>query len=335
MKQARITKKRFAPHGLVRIFSVLVVAFFMVLLIAKPAVYMNAVTEGLKLFVIAVLPALFPFFFFSKLLTSLDVATQLAKFTKKPLRYLFNAPDAGGYIWVMSMLCGYPVGAKLVADCYETGIISEEECKSLIAFTSTSGPLFVLGTVASGMLGSYAAGAVILLTHYAGALLNGILFKNKRACETQTKTAQKRMPVSYDNLLSDAVNSSIFSVLAVGAYIAIFNMAVVALSETGALGAVSALFAKISVPPALTEGVLSGLVEMTRGALLLSQSGYALQTIIPLLAAVISFGGISVTLQSVTFLSKCKIKTGAYLVRKFSQALITFVLASIVCYFAF
>ena len=45
----------------------------------------------------------------------------MGKLLKKPISRLYNAPSQSGYILVMSLLSGYPVGAKLIDDFYENG----------------------------------------------------------------------------------------------------------------------------------------------------------------------------------------------------------------------
>ena len=134
----------------------------MAALIINPAKYMNSITVGLKLFSVSVLPALFPFFFFSKILTSLDVASSFGKAIQKPLRKIYNAPPITGYIVVMSMMSGYPLGAKLVSDCFSLGIIDENEAKSISTLASTSGPLFILGTIGASMLNNSLVGLTII-----------------------------------------------------------------------------------------------------------------------------------------------------------------------------
>jgi nucleoside recognition membrane protein YjiH len=79
-----------------RIFLIIIVTGIMAALVIYPERYIQSVQDGLKLFVISVLPALFPFFFFSKILSALDVASSMGRFIKKPLNKLFHSPPVGG-----------------------------------------------------------------------------------------------------------------------------------------------------------------------------------------------------------------------------------------------
>ena len=93
------TKKKYT-----RILAMLFVSILMGAFLWKPARSMDSIYRGLLLFAVSVLPAMFPFFFFSKLLTSLGMAEDIAKYTKKPIAYGFGAPEIGGYLFIMSVL---------------------------------------------------------------------------------------------------------------------------------------------------------------------------------------------------------------------------------------
>lgn len=309
---------------------IIIVLGFMLALIIYPDRYIESVSYGLRLFTITVLPALFPFFFFSKILTSLDVASSMEKALKKPLKKLFNSPPVAGYILIISLLSGYPIGAKLIADCYNMGIISKSEAKNISVFTSTSGPLFIVGSVGINMMGNKTAGFIMLFSHYLGAIINGLILVNRQKSTDNNKEMIKKR-VDYDNILSDSITSSILSVAVVGGYIAIFCMLVDVLNDFKILPFFEKIFTVLRMPKALANGVVTGIVEITRGCKVLSDSGYSMKAIVPIAAGIISFGGMSITLQSLTFASQCKIKPLFYLKTKFSQGIITFSIATILC----
>lgn len=299
----------------------------MLALVIFPDRYIASVSYGLQLFAVTVLPALFPFFFFSKILTSMDIASTLEKPLKRPMRFLFNAPPVGGYILVLSLLSGYPIGAKLVSDCYKMGIITEAQAKNISAFTSTSGPLFIVGSVGASMMGNKTAGFVILLSHYLSALVNGLIFVKRDGGGKELSVPPKF--TGDENLLGDSITSGILSVAIVGGYIAIFSMLADVLYDFKILPFFSGILTFLKVPSSLADGIVTGLIEITRGCQMLSKSRISLRAVAPAVAALVSFGGLSVTLQSLTFLSQCKIKPLFYLRCKLSQGIITFFAATV------
>lgn len=104
----------------------------MIMLVVKPDYFLDSASRGLLLFATSVLPAIFPFFFCSSLLTAMGAANALSKLGAKPVRVLFNAAPEGAYVLALSMLSGYPIGAATVSDLYRRGVITEAEAKKSV-----------------------------------------------------------------------------------------------------------------------------------------------------------------------------------------------------------
>ena len=209
-----------------RVLPAAAVGVFMLLLIVRPDYFLNSAARGLLLFASSVLPAIFPFFFCSSLLTAMGAANSLSRLGARPVRTLFNAPPAGAYVLALSMLSGYPIGAATLSDLFRRGIVDAEEVKriasftstSIASFTSTSGPIFILGTVGSAVFGDPTAGAVTLAAHYLAALTTGLVFRGRRKA---SGTSPVRVAAAdADSALQQSIASSTLAMLAVGGYIA-------------------------------------------------------------------------------------------------------------------
>ena len=203
-------KKRLPKNTL----PALAVGLFMVLLVLRPSYFLDSASRGLLLFATSVLPAVFPFFFCSSLLTALGGANALSRLGAKPVRALFNSPPVGAYVLTLSMLSGYPIGAATTADLYLRGAINSDDAKRICSFTSTSGPIFILGTVGSAVFGSPVCGAVILAAHYAAAVTTGIVFRGRRK-PSPPRTLPP--PADHDGILAGCISSAALSMLAFGA----------------------------------------------------------------------------------------------------------------------
>ena len=106
-----------------------------------------ATTNGLTLWATCVVPSLFPFFVITNLLSHTKVVSFMGKLLDKFMRPLFNVPGIGGFAFVMGLISGYPVGAKIVSDFRENGSITKDEGERMLAFTNNSGPLFIISSV--------------------------------------------------------------------------------------------------------------------------------------------------------------------------------------------
>lgn len=293
-----------------------------VLLLANPEVYTKSVLGGLTLFVTVVLPGMFPFFFYGKILTMTGLGDDFSEAFGKPFSKIYRTQKTSAYVFAMSLLSGYPVGARMLADFHENNLLDTAECKKITAFTSIGGPIFIVGTIGSNLFFDKKIGYAVLAANVLSALVNGLLYRGKRTGE---KFFPKQNAKTSDNVLSESMNSAILSVLAVGGYVALMGMAADALVNLKILDVLASPLGHISENAAnVFKAVAVSAVEMTRGCVEIQKTAVSLPLKIALCCFAVSFGGLSVTLQSITFLSKCKIKAGYYLLSKTTQGLIGF-----------
>lgn len=279
-----------------------------IMMVIDPGRYMDSVLSGLRLFALSVLPSLFPFFFLSNILTEIGTISKLSRGLSSITNKLFRVPAISSYIFLMSILCGYPVGAKLIDDFYERGLIDEDEAKRILPLSSTSGPIFVIGAVGAGLLQDARLGAIIYASHIISMLFSAIILRKKKR-NFEEKLLVEKKP---DNVINKSINSSITSILAVGAYVSIFYMFIDMAFDVGLLDLVSNFVAYIISPigiePEISVGLSSGLIEMTRGCrdIATFSSNKLLQVVC--CSGIVSFGGMSILMQSHSFLCHAKIK---------------------------
>ena len=111
----------------------------------------NSVLDGIKLFFACVFPSLFPYFFITAILTELKTTSKISTFLSPIMKKVFNVNGVLGYAFFMSVIAGFPMGAKLVSDLKEKGVISHTESIRASAFCSTSSPVFLIVSVGSIM----------------------------------------------------------------------------------------------------------------------------------------------------------------------------------------
>lgn len=291
----------------------------------SPERYVESALEGLKLWAISVVPSLLPFFFFTSLLSALGLTSFIAKIAEKPFKFLFRTSGVGAYAFIMSILSGYPVGARIIADLSQNEIISEDEATRLSTLCSTSGPAFVISCVGIGMFGDKQIAVAIFLSHVLSAVLCGLTFRG--IGRSSTLARKPLLQTKTENLLYDCVYSSVISVALVGGFICIFSLIADIFKDLSLLSPLVYVFS-LAVDKQTATAFLYGLIECTRGCKTLSLCN--LSTYSPAFAsALISFGGISIWAQSIIFLSKAKVKIKIFCLSKILQAVFSFILCFI------
>lgn len=298
-----------------KIFLSVFIFYIILNMVIYPSFYISKMLEGISAWTFNVLPSVLPFIFFTKILSLTGVVEKTSKVFSRPCKFLFNAPSISSYVFCMSIISGYPVGAKIISDLYLDNKISRSDAFKMISFCSTSGPMFIIGTVGCIFLKNATFGYIIFLAHIIGALINGLLYRNIKADNLLIpQTIKKEREIS----LSDIVFDTLVSVLSIGVVITIFFVVISSLSP---------LFNLFSPRVA---SILEGIIEITKGCTDISSSFGSIGKILTC-TFVIGFGGISTILQSQAMLNKIKLPVSLFLLQKFSHAVISTFIAFLIC----
>ena len=289
----------------------------------------KACTEGILLWAGAVLPSLFPFLILSAVLVKTGAAQ---KFSRRlaPLMQKVKLPAAASYCFVLSALSGYPVGSRMIADLYENGAISSEQAARMSVLCSTSGPMFLIGSVGAMMFHSVSAGAILLAAHLLSVTAVYLcclpflqrLPDSEKGLRFQNET----------NVLAESVQSSVLSILCVGGYIAFFSVLAQVLQTLGAFALLEKFFSFLLAPfgaESAASGLAQGLLEATRGCAAVAAQPNVLS--LPVCAFLTTFGGACILAQQLGYLKKAGVKTPFFIGMKALQGLIAFILCLALC----
>lgn len=307
---------------------------FMIFLLLYSYDNLIAARNGLKLFANNVIPSLFPFFVAVELLSHTSIIYYLSRIFHKFMKPIFNVPDVAIFPLIMGSISGYPIGAKVVSNIYKNKLISKNDAERVLSFTNNSGPLFILGTVGTAFFGNPKIGLILLVTHILAALTTGIIFGKfyKKSSNSETdfdysKFSYLKNDISFSELgtvLSDSVISSIKSILNVGGFVVLFSVIISILNKTGILINISTLIANfLHINQSLVQAFITGIIEFTNGLSNLSNVNCNNISINIILSSfILGFGGISVTLQSISIFSRQKLSGRYYILGKITQAFI-------------
>ena len=305
------------------IIFALLLAFALIIAVGGNFTY--ATVEGIKLWVACVLPALFPYFFITAILSSLSVTGKIANNLSPLTKRLFNTGGLCGYAFFISLISGYPLGAKTVADLKKQNLLSEVESIRASAFCSTSSPMFLIGSVGNVMFRSSLFGFLLFITHLLSAFSMGVIFSfYKRNRERNNEFLSPVKPLKADNILYESVYSAVISVLVVGGLITVFYLLTEVLLTFKILSIPINLLSKVLSDSSVAECIVLGLFECTRALKTLSLSNFTLFTL-PVCASVCGFGGLSVIVQSLAYLKNAKIKAAPFIFAKILSAALNFI----------
>lgn len=333
------------------LFTSSAVTFFVLSLIVYPEACYRAAVEGVGTWFNVVFPALLPFFVGAELMIGLGIIDLMGTMLEPFMRPVFRTPGLSSFVLIMSMTSGYPVGVKLTCRLRQQNKCTRAEGQRMLAFCSTSGPLFMIGAVAVGMLGNSQAGIIIAVSHYTASVMLGIIFcrifrdngyRRNTGCifpnpkESIRAMYRKRQedgrPVGV--LLGDAVRESVDTLLMVGGFIIIFSVVIEVCSVTGLLdflsGPVSSLLTRAALPSAIAKPVLSGILEVTTGSKMIASLA-SVPFIYKVLSVsfIIGWSGFSIHAQSISFISKTDLNSFIYMATKLLHGILALILSGV------
>lgn len=303
--------------------------FFTICLVIFSSSNLSAAKHGLALWANSVVPSLFPFFVATELLSSTNITNLLGRILNKFMKPMFNVRGEGSFAFIMGIISGYPVGAKIACDFRENNTCSKAECERLLSFTNNSGPLFIMGTVGVGMYGNSTIGFLLFITHILACITVGILFRFWKINEDkETYTFNKNnfsdKNVSLSDLgeiLGKSITNSISTVVMIGGFVVLFSVIISILNSSNIINLLSAVLVPIlnlfNIPNDFGSCIITSILEITNGINLISNipvKNISLNIILS--AFFLGFGGISILLQVLSITSKTDLSIKPYIIGK-------------------
>lgn len=322
--------------NVVRVFALSLLALGMFI---YPQEVVSSAGGGLTLWWNFVLPALLPFFIISELLMAAGFVHFLGVLLESLMRPIFRLPGKAAFVVAMGYTSGFPMGAVLTARLRLAGEITREEGERLMAFTNNPSPGFMLGAVASGMLGKPSLGILLAGSVYLSNLIVGFLFRFYRASSKSSqpisfpsfkrawqelRDAQSRDKRAFGQVLGDAIKQSITTILMIAGFMAFFSVILRLLNLwhiTLFLAFLSHSVIRIVQIPVF-QAFFNGLLEMTIGC---QESILALPLLrqqVALLALLMGWGGLSVFAQVAGLISGTDLRFYPFVIARVLHAVI-------------
>lgn len=216
--------------------------------------------KGLNLCYSAVIPALFPFMVSSLLLFDLGFIEFISKYISKVTKKCLGLDEVGLSVFALSLIGGYPVGAKLINKMCADKCIDDKIANTLLCFSVSSGPAFVVIGVGSVILGNNLLGYVLLASNLISALV--ILICNAKrlkgyTVKSKSKTERK---IALSDAIVTATVDSCDSLLNICAFVVLFSTIIGIIGEILPTGNISYLLIallEVTNGVALSENILT------------------------------------------------------------------------------
>jgi len=308
-------------------------AIFLWFIYLYPLASLNAALLGVDIWWHVLLPALLPFLVMAELLLGFGVVHFIGTILDPFMRPIFRVPGIGGFVMAMGFASGYPVAAKLTAQLHSQGMLSQAESTRLVAFCTTSDPIFLIGAVAVGFFARPDLALVLAVAHYSAALLLGVcmrftsfssneeppqVFHTAQSTHSRGSLLYKAWTAMHEakaadgrlfgQLLQDALRSAFSLILIIGGLVVFFSVVITLLDQVGIVtllnGTLGLVLYVTGLPLSLSPVIIDGLFEVTLGAKAagMAVANSSLLASAALTVFILSWGGFSVHAQVASLL---------------------------------
>lgn len=260
-------------------------------------------SAGLDFCLYTLIPSTFCFL----VLSCFCVCSGLAQGLERPLgrvtRLLFHLPGCCGPAILLSLVGGYPVGARSIAALYQQGSITQKQAQRMLYFCVNAGPAFSISVIGSCLYGVPQFGVYLFLSLSAASLLMGIAlgvcsrFRDKQTDLSPPVRVENAPAQSMGNALVSSAGDASRAMVGCCSFVLLFSTALSLLNAVGLSDWISHTLVSMGISDGTAASIFPMLWEVGGGCL---EASYFGASIFPVVFGV-SFGGLCVHFQVLAF----------------------------------
>lgn len=289
---------------------VCMIAFF-ILMLLFPKETFNGASSGLLLWFQIIIPTLLPFIIISNLLIHTNAVMYISVAIKPFIQKLFRVSEYGCYAVFVGFLCGYPMGAKVIADLLKTEKISETEGQYLLSFCNNTSPMFIISFIVMQNFRNESLLLATIVILYLAPVICSFIFRHFYTFSYKKGSNSSKKNVFHFNfgMIDYCIMNGFETITKVGGYIILFS-----------------IIFSIGTTIPFIQYILPTL-EITNGITFIMMFHLPLTLYFPICLAITSFGGACAIAQTNSMIQNTKLRISQYIVPKFLTGVFSFLLS--------
>lgn len=248
------------------------------------------ISDRLRLCAETLIPSLFGCTVLADLLRESGAGQWLGARLRLFGRALRLSPGLNG-IFLVSQLAGYPVGALLLRQECERGRLSESDAAAFSCAAFGGGPAFLVGLCGVQLFGSAAAGWTLWLSCFAANCAAARLLSPRNTPVHPPEPVHLSAP-----MIPQAVSGAVASLMQICGTVVLFGLAAWLCELLEIVGVLVKIGVFAGISAQTVHAVFAAVLDVTQLTALL-HCGLQFQVLLPLTAALLSFGGLCVQTQ--------------------------------------
>lgn len=291
-----------------KVFTALLCLVSIILIFIKPKEINSSVRSGITLCGEIIIPSLFPFTIVSIFMFKSGIISNICKIISPITKVLFKLDETTFGVYLLSLIAGYPVGAKLINELHKNKIISSKKAENMLYYCVNGGPAFIVIAVGLGLLNNKQIGLILLFSHILSSLIICFIIARFENFEDSNHNNIKKT-----NLISAFVESTAdatTSMFSICSWVILFSVVSVVI--------------ELLVKNQEINTILSCLFEVTTGINKLSKIGT-----VSAISLTLGLSGICVHMQVISSIKNIRISYLPFFIVKFINGILSSIITSI------
>ena len=269
-----------------------------------PSKTLLGATDGLLLWFQILIPTLLPSLILTNVLIQSNSLRLIVKYAGPLFQKIFRVSPNGSFAVLCGFLCGYPVGAKVIADLVKKNKITLSEGNYLLSFCNNTSPTFISGYIIMQQFQDRTLLVPSLCIIYISPYVCSLLFRKIYKFEQVSYPLDKMSSHFNFQILDDSIMNAFETITKIGGYLILFSI----IFQLGK----QSIFHNVLPFLEITNGILYYLSDVKR-----------FQTSYIFVMSLASFGGLCSIAQTSSVIQGSNLSLLRYTIEKLITALVT------------
>lgn len=208
-------------HKLKKAFFILAISAALSVIIVFSDIGILGIKKGLLISANVIIPSLFPFTVFVLFFIKCNISVK-NKFINKIIFTLFGYNFDLFIIFVLSLIGGYPIGAKLISELFKSNKIEQKTANIMLLYCVNAGPAFIVSAIGNGILNSYKIGVILLVAHILSSIIMAIIL-SKSVSKQKINFKNNGTVISLSEGFVESVADASAAVIQICSYVILFS----------------------------------------------------------------------------------------------------------------
>lgn len=284
----------------------------------------NGVRKGLDCTANILIPSLFPFMALSVLMIRCGFSRVCGKLLSPFSKFLFGLNGSAAPVVFLTLIGGFPVGAKGIRTLYDQNLITASEARRMSLFCISAGPAFLITAVGVRMLNNPQTGIVLFVSQTLAVILLGVISRFLPAEKTNEKPSVKAKSEPFSDSIVHSAYDASMSMLQMTALVILFFVWLEILKKVGISNLLQIPFGTF-----LSHSITQNISEITFEVSSACSSLTASSASPVALAFAVGWGGLCVHFQIFGILKDLTPKKSIFFLFRFLNAVFSAVITAV------